>query len=206
MKSLACILCLFLLAAQEIAVERATEEETRQVHEVADAFERRMRETRDVAALSDLFLDDFVRLQMDEEKASRPGERLVLIDSMPLSMKVELASKVAQQDWQRFKTAHFNLTYYFVLLIARRFEAESDLGKGPDELFRKAFPADVLKLLRGDPILRGHYGVKGVEPRYTIESVDELRSLIKTLEQVTAILSSVSVSALRALRSSASLR
>ena len=188
MKHLVCILCVIFFAAQEITLERPTEEETKQVQEIADVFERRMRETRDVAMLNDLFINDYVRLQMDEQKASRARQPLELIPSIPLSMKAELASQVAQRHWQRFHTTHFNLTYYFILLVASRFEAESDLGKAQDELTQKIFPVEVLKVLRTDPLLRGHYGVQADKARYTIETVDELQSLINTFEQVTAIL------------------
>ena len=98
-------LCLsfFFIFGQEIQVERATEEEARQVQEVANAFERRMRETRDVEALNDLFLSDYVRLQREEEKVSNPGQSLDLIPSIPLWIKADLAAQVAQRDWERFQ-------------------------------------------------------------------------------------------------------
>ena len=122
MRTICCSLSVILFAAfgkavpvtmqqansnQEIVVERATEEEARQVQEVADAFEKRMRETRDVASLSDLFIADFVRLQMEEEKASHPGQPLVLIPSIPLSIEADLTSKVTQQEWKAVKTDTF---------------------------------------------------------------------------------------------------
>ena len=79
MKLVCCSLVLILFAAlggavnsnQEIVVERATEEEARQVQEVANAFEKRIRETRDAVSLRDLFISDFMRLQMEHENVSR---------------------------------------------------------------------------------------------------------------------------------------
>ena len=90
MKSVSLSLCLslFLTLGQEIQVERATEEEARQVQEVADAFERRMRETRDVEALNDLFLSDYVRLQREEEMVLNPGQSVDLIPSIPCGSRL----------------------------------------------------------------------------------------------------------------------
>ena len=58
-------------------VQRATEEEARQVQELSDTFQRQMKETRDVASLKHLFMDDFVRLQVQAEK--RPDQSHFLI-------------------------------------------------------------------------------------------------------------------------------
>lgn len=186
MKTVSFSLCLslFVTLGQEIQVERATEEEARQVQEVADAFERRMRETRDVASLNDLFLSDYVRLQREEEKALSPGQALDLIPSIPLWIKADLAAHVAQRDWERFQFAHFNLQYYFVLLIASRLKL-AEIDNGHNDFREKLFPAEVLALLRADPFLRGQYGGGVDNKKYSIDTVDELKSLISTLEQVT---------------------
>ncbi len=179
-------LCLFLFEAHgaEIYVERATEEEARQVQQVADAFERRMRETRDVALLNDLFLSDYVRLQREEEKALNPGQSLDLITSIPLWIKADAAAQVAQRDWERFQFAHFNFQYYFVLLLVSRLKA-TEIENGKDDFRDKIYPAEVLALLRADPVLGGPYGSGVEKQKNTIDTVDELESLISTLEQVT---------------------
>ena len=175
---------MFITHGQEIQVERATDEEARQVEEVANAFERRMTETRDVASLSDLFLSDYVRLQREEEKALSRGQALDLIPSIPLWIKADVAAQVAQKDWERFEYAHLNLQYYFILLLVSRLKL-TEIGHGKGDFRKKLFPADVLALLRADPVLRGPYGMGVDNQKHTIDSVDELKSLISTLEQVT---------------------
>lgn len=185
-KTISFSLCLisFFTHAQDLQVERATEEEARQVQEVADAFQRRMRETRDVASLNDLFLNDYVRLQREEEKALSPGQSLDLIESMPLWIKAEPAAQVTQRDWERFQFAHLNLQYYWILLLVSRLKV-SEIEKPNDDFREKLFPADVLALLRADPVLGGPYGRGVANEKHTIDTVDEFRSLISTLEQVT---------------------
>lgn len=185
-KTLSFSLCLILFVTldQEIQVERATEEEARQVQEVANEFERRMRETRDVESLNDLFLRDYVRLQREEEKALNPGQSLDLIPSMPLWVKADLVPQVAQRDWERFQFAHFNFQYYFILLLVSRLKL-AEIANVNDDFREKLYPAEVLALLRADPILRGPYGSGVDNKNHAIDTVEELTSLISTLEQVT---------------------
>lgn len=111
-----------------LVVQRATDEEAREVQEVSDAFERRMRETRNVALLKDLFLDDFMRLRIKEIYPNGP---VSLFESIPLSLRGDLATQVSQNDWEKFYAARLNLRYYLVLLIVSRLDP-NDL-KEPDE-------------------------------------------------------------------------
>lgn len=166
-----------------LVVEHASEEEARQVQEVSDAFERRMRETRDVSSLIDLFLDDFIRLHIAE---NAPNQPVSLISSIPLSLKSDLAKQVSRQDWERFYAARLNVRYYFVLLLASR-ERFSD-GKEPEDSPQKLYPVEVLRLLQADPFLKGDYGLEHDHSRHVIETLDEFLSLITTLEQATLIL------------------
>lgn len=185
-KTLIVILCLTFVAhgQDEIQVERATEEEARQVQEVTNTFERRMRETRDVASLNDLFLSDYVRLQREDAKALNPGQSLDLIPSIPLWIKADAAAQVAQSEWERFQFAHLNFQYYFVLLLASRLKV-AEIERLNDDFRLKLYPADVLALLRADPVLGGPYGRGEESQKHTIDTVAELKSLINTLEQVT---------------------
>ena len=171
---------------QDIVVERATEEEVRQVQEVSDTFERRMRETRDINSLKDLFLNDFMRLQIEEEKAFRPGQSLILIPSVPISIEADMTTQVTQQEWQRFYAAQLNFRYYFVLLLASRMKPDDLKNLGPD-FKRKLFPREVFTLLESDPFLKGQYALEGDNKKYKIETVEEFRSLLATLEQATLI-------------------
>lgn len=183
-----------------LVVERATEEEARQVQEVSDTFERRMRETRDVGLLKDLFLDDFVRLKINAAMTSYPDQGISLIESVPLSLKNDLAPQVNQRDWERFYAARLNLRYYFVLLIASRTKpsdfkttcpipaAEKEKINPRDKLMRKIYPAEVLNLLRSNPFIKGEYGLEHDHSRHQIETLEEFLSLINTLDQAAMML------------------
>ena len=180
-------LCVTIVSANQdpLVVERATEEEARQVQAAADTFERKMRETRDVGSLKDLFLNDYLRLQIEEERASNPGQPVFLIPSMPLSIESDLAERVTQRDWERFYTVRLNFRYYFVLLVASRLRPD-DLKHATYK--QRLFPVEVLSLLKSDPFLRGEYGVGGDHKKYKIETLEEFQSLVTTLEQATLVL------------------
>ena len=193
-----------------LVVEHATEEEARQVQEVADAFERRMRETRDVGLLKDLFLDDFVRVQMNTEVTSFPDKGISLIGSVPLSLKLDLAPQVSQRDWERFYAARLNLRYYFVLLIASRMKPSDFKNECPTpatvtekvnprvnetkkvnprvKFMRKLYPAEVLTLLQANPFVKAEYGLEHDHSRHQIETLEEFLSLIDTLDQAALML------------------
>ena len=166
-----------------LVVERATDEEARQVQELSDTFRRQMKETRDVASLKHLFLDDFVRRQIQAEK----DQSLLLIPSTPISIETELTTQIRQRDWERFYAAHLNFRYYFVLLIASRLKP-TDFKKDDQEFRRKLFPAEVLKLLQANPFLAGEYDIEAAQKKYKIEALEEFESLTSTLEQATLIL------------------
>ena len=168
-----------------LVVQRATEEEARQVQELSDTFQRQMKETRDVASLKHLFIDDFVRLQVQAEK--RPDQSHLLIPSTPISIETDLTRQIRERDWERFYAAQLNFRYYFVLLIASR-ARPTDLSNGNPEFMRKLFPAEVFKLLQVDPFLAGEYGINAAPKKYKIETLEEFESLTSTLERVTLIL------------------
>lgn len=178
-------LILLVTFPQELHVERPTEEETRQAQEVADKFERVMRETRDAVALQDLFLSDFMRRQIEQEKM--PGGPLVSIPSLPLTISSDLIAHVSQNEWERLYVAQLNFRYYFVLLIASRLKP-GEIENSKEDFRQKLFPADVLTLLQADPFLRQQYGSDNDQMKSNIETIQELRSLISTLERATLIL------------------
>ena len=186
-----CLSLIFVASAHAnqdpLVVERATEEEARQVQEVADAFERRMRETRDVGLLKDLFLADFVRLQIEAERTSYPDKGVSLFASIPLSLKNDLVPQVSQRDWERFYAARLNLRYYFVLLLGSRAEP-SDLKKPKDSLMRQLYPAEVLTLLQANSFVKAEYGLGHDHSKHQIETLEEFLSLINTLDQAAMML------------------
>ena len=170
-----------------LVVERATEEEARQVQEVADAFERRMRETRDVALLKDLFLDGFLRLKRQNTQAADPNQPVSLIESIPLSLKSDVASQVSERDWERFYAARLNLRYYFILLFVSRAKP-SDLKEPDDAVIRKIYPNEVISLLQANPFIKGEYGLQHDHNKHLVETLDDFLAIVNTLDRATLML------------------
>lgn len=165
-------------------VERATEEEARQVQEVSDAFERRMRETRDVGLLKDLFLDDFMHLRI---KSIYPNGPVTLFESIPLSLRGDLATQVTQRDWERFYAAQLNLRYYLILLIVSRVKPD-DLKEPNNSLIRQLYPTEVLTLLQRDPFIKGEYGLEHDHTKHLVETLADFQSLVTTLDRAALML------------------
>ena len=175
-------LALFGGRVQEINVVRPTEEDTRRVLELSETFERRMRETRDVGSLKELFISDFMRLHFEEEKTWGPP----LVTSLPVTIQRHLVKQVTREEWERFYVAEVNLRYYFVLLLASRTK-RGEIEKSNRDFSKKLFTPEVLTVLRSDPFLRDQYG-NGDNQNTTIRTLNELRSLIATFEQATRML------------------
>lgn len=178
----------FLMSAHAyqdaIVVERATEQEARQVQEVSDAFERRMKETRDVGLLKDLFLEDFMRLRIN---TTYNNGSIPLFESIPLSLRADLASQVTQRDWERFYAARLNLRYYLILLLVSR--VKPDDMKEPDAaLILKLYPTEVLTLLQHDPFIKGDYGLEHDHAKHQVETLVDFLSLVATLERAALLL------------------
>jgi hypothetical protein len=166
-----------------VVVQRATEEDARQVQEVSDAFERRMRETRDVALIKDLFLDDFMRLRIKEIYPNGP---VSLFESIPLSLRGDLATQVSQNEWEKFYAARLNLRYYLILLIVSRLDPD-DLKEPDAAWMRKLYPPEVLNLLQRDPFIKGDYGLEHDHTKHQVETLDDFQSLITTLDRASVI-------------------
>ena len=183
-----CISLIFMTSAHAyqdpLVVERATVEEARQVQEVADAFERRMTETRDAGLLKDLFLDDFMRLRIN---AAYPNAPVSLFESIPLSLKGELATEVSRRDWERFFAARLNLRYYLILLLVSRVKPK-EMKEPNDSLMRKLYPPEVLTLLQHDPYLKGDYGLPHDHSKHQVETLDDFLSLVTTLDRAAVML------------------
>ena len=176
----------FTHATQDpIVVEQVTGGEARQVQEISDTFERRMRETRDVNSVKYLFVEDFMRRQIQAAKDFNAGHPVFLIPGIPLSIGTDLATQVSQSDWERLYVARLNFRYYSVLLVASRLKP-SDLKK--ENFTQKLFPSEIFRVIQANPFLRAEYGTEGEPKKYKIETLDEFRSLTDTLEQLTAIL------------------
>ena len=185
-------LCLIVVASttanqDPLVVEHATEEEARQVQEVSDAFERRMRETRDVALLKDLFLDDFLRRQRQARQAADPNQPVSLIESIPLSLKSDVASQVSERDWERFFAARLNLRYYLILLLVSRAKPD-DLKEPNDSLMRKLYPNEVISLLQSNPFIKGEYGLEHDHTKHQVETLEDFLAIVTTLDRAALML------------------
>lgn len=187
-------LCIWLIFATQtpahqdpLVVERATEEEARQVQEAADAFERRMKETRDVALLKDLFLEDFLRRKRQAKQAADPQQPVPLIESIPLSLKSDVASQVSERDWEKFYTARLNLRYYFILLFVSRAKP-SDLKEPDDAVIRKLYPNEVLSLLQGNPFIKGEYGLQHDHTKHLVETLHDFKAIVTTMDRAALML------------------
>ena len=183
-----CIWLIFMTSAyayqDPLVVERATEEEARQVQEVSDAFERRMKETRDAGLLKDLFLDDFMRVRIKEIFPNGP---VPLYESIPLSLSSDVARQVTQRDWERFYAARLNLRYYLILLLVSRLKP-NELKEPDDSLMRKLYPREVLNLLQRDPFIKGDYGLEHDHTKHQVETLDDFLSLVETLDRAALLL------------------
>jgi hypothetical protein len=183
MRSALCFLTLVLLAhqaqgfrapASQLIAEQPTEQEAREAREVAAAFISRMQQTRDIAALKDLYVADFLgrRLETEEFSFSDFGS--------PLSHHKNLKREADLRDWERFYAAQVNLNYfmalYFISTNQRLLTHEPTLPE--------ICPPDVMALLNANPFLVE----KSPGKKYKVETLAELRSVIATLERAAALM------------------
>lgn len=187
MRGALCFLTLVLLAhhahavptaAPQIVVEHPTEQEAREAREVAAAFIKRMQETRDVAALKepyvDDFLSDFLRLRPESEQFSLSGF------GSSLFFRTDLKTEVDRREWERFYAAQVNLRYFralHYLATGRNILTHEPTGS-------ELYPPDVVALLDANPFLVG----KSPGRKYKIETLEEWRGVITTLERATALM------------------
>lgn len=162
----------------QIKAERATEQEAREAREVAAEFMRRLQETRDIAALKDLYVGDFVRRSMKSDRASLHGF------GTSLGFNPDLRMQASRDDWERLYAATVNLRYFMVLHLA-----SSDLKPDDEITAEKAFPPGALALLDASPFFVGDYGRGNrAGAKYKIETLQEMREVIVTLEQAGAVM------------------
>ena len=176
-----CSLTLVLLAhqsyaapASQVMAGRPTEQEARDARQVAAAFMSRIQETRDVAALKDMYVADFVRrpLEMGQVALSDFGSSL--------SYRADLEAEAAPREWERFYAAQVNLNYfralYYLATGQNIFTHEPTVSE--------VYPPEVVELLNAHPLL----GENSPDRRYKIETPEELRGVIATLERAAALM------------------
>ncbi|HEX8140097.1 MAG TPA: hypothetical protein VF544_21220 [Pyrinomonadaceae bacterium] len=178
-----CFLSLLLLAnyahicessATQIIAEQPTEQEAREAREVAAAFLSRIQKTRDIAALKDLYVDDSIRRRMGAEQIS-------LSDfGSSLFYRAGLKAEADPREWERFYAAQTNLNYFMVLYYLATGEEIFTHEPTNSELC----PPEALALLNANPFLVE----KSPDKKYKIESLEEFRGVLATLERAAALM------------------
>ena len=181
MRRALCFLTLALLAnnvhnvpvdSQSIP-EPPTEREVREAHEVAAAFMRRIQQTRDIAALKDLYVDDFLRRKL------ATGASLHDFGSS-LFYRTELRTEADPREWERFYAAHVNLRYFMVLYyLANGHEIFTHEPK-----MSELYPPEAIALLKANPFL----AEESPDRKYKLETVEDLRSVLATLQKATVVM------------------
>ena len=161
-------------AASQVVEGQPTVQEAREAREVAAAFIRRMRETRDVAALEDLYVDDFLRLRLESAQFSL-GDF-----GSSLFLRTELKAGVDRREWQRFYAAQVNLNYFSALYYLA--PGRNILTHEPT--MSEVYPPEVVALLDANHFLVG----KSPDRKYKIETPEELRGVLTTLERAAALM------------------
>lgn len=178
MSSALCFLTLVLLAnhahavpaaASQIIPEQPTEQESREAREVAATFLKRIQETRDIAALKDLYVDDFVRRRLESEQVSL-GDF-----GPPLSYRADLKTGADPREWERLYVAQVNLNYFMALY----FIATSHKFLTHEPTMSEVYPPEVVALLNANRFLVE----KSPDKKYKIETLEELRGVLATLER-----------------------
>ena len=183
MRSVLCLLPLVLLAvhvhtapaaAAQIVTERPTEQEVREARQVAATFLSRIQETRDVAALQDMYAADFVRrkLEMEQVTLSSFGSSLFY--------RTDLETEVGLRQWERFYAAQVNLNYFKVLYYI----AGTRQLLTHEPTLSELCPPEVVALLNANPLL----AEKSPDKKYKIETLEELRGVIATLERAASLM------------------
>lgn len=161
-------------AHARLVAERPTEQEAREAREAAKVFMSRIQRTRDVAALKDLYVADFVRRRLETEVFSL-GDF-----GSPLQHRTNLKTEVGLHEWERLYAAQVNLNYFMALhLIAT---SQHLLTREPT--LSELGPPEVIALLDANPFLVG----KSPGKKYKVETPEELRGVIATLERAVALM------------------
>ena len=165
-------------AASQIIAEQPTEQEAREAREVAAAFIKRMQETRDIAVPKDPYVDDFLsdflRLRPESEQFSLSAF------GSSLFLRTELKAEVDRREWERFYAAQVNLNYFRALYYLAT--GRNILTNEPT--MSEVYPPEAVALLNANPLLAW----KSPDKQYKIETLEELRGVIATLERATALM------------------
>jgi len=133
-----------------------------------------MQETRDIATLKDMYVADLVRRKLET------GQFMPSASGSSLFSRTDSEREVEVREWDRLSAAQVNLNYLRVLYY---------LANG-HELFTheptlsELCPPEVVALLNANPYL----AEQSPEKKYKIETLEELRGVIATLERAAALM------------------
>lgn len=168
-----------------------TPAESQGVQEVISLFMKRLEETADLSLLfDDLYVADFIQRYVKQQQANALKDKArfnTILFVSGLEYKAELLARASHNDWRRLYVASYNLLYYGLAAGLNRMAKDLLSGKQPDvEALKDIYPQKVVKLLDQHPILNNLLIKK--EKAKPISTLEEMQSVIATLEQVMALL------------------
>jgi len=183
MRKALCLLTIVLLAdhahtapaaASQIIAEQPTEQEAREAREVAATFMSRIQETRDISTLKDMYVADFVRRKLEIEQIALSAF------GSSLFYRTDLETEADPREWESFYAAQVNLNYFRALYYIAT--GHNILTHEPT--MSEVYPPEVVALLNANPLLAD----KSPDKKYKIETLEELRGVIATVERAAALM------------------
>ena len=163
-----------------------TKEEEAEARSAAAAFAARLQESRDFAAVRELYADDFMSRQLKglSDWAEGMGSKTFMFEGVPsLTFDRSLASKAGVEDWERVRFAADDLMYYmFLSLLAHhRLEDLDDPEKIDQRAILGVVPPEAVRVLDANPAAANFLLKKRSE--VVTKTPEELRALAATLEE-----------------------
>jgi len=173
------------------AQEQLTSAEIQAVDEVVNRFVQRLEETGNFNLLvKELYTNDFIQryiTQQQKELAEAKSLSPVIFFAPGLEYKPDLLKQATTEDWQRFYIAVHTILCYGILIGMNHTAPALLKGEEPDDKFlNNIIPPQVVKLFNGHPILKNFVLMKGATK--SIETVEEMRSVVTILEQAVVLL------------------
>lgn len=177
-------------SALAYSIQQTSPAESQGVKEVANQFIKRLEETADLSLLfSELYASDFIERYIKQQQKNvardqRASEALFFAPG--LEYAPQLLKQATPDEWKRFYVATYNFIYYGFVIGMNRSAKDLLSGKEPSsQILKDIYPPKVVKLFGQHPILKNLIEMK---QRRLIETVEEMRSVIATLEQAITLL------------------
>jgi hypothetical protein len=173
------------------AQEQLTPAETQAVEEVVNRFVQRLEETGNFAVLvKELYSEDFIQRYIAQQQKELTEAKMVssaIYFAPGLEYKPDLLKQATAENWKRFYIAVHTILCYGILTGMNHTAPALLKGEEPDDKFlNNIIPPQVVKLFNGHPILKDF--VRKQNGRRAIETVEEMRSVVTTLEQAVVLL------------------